>query len=344
MTASFSEPASSSAPLRVHGPEQLVAAIPYLVGFEPAQSLVVLCLRGERRTVALTCRIDVPETPAEQQELHDTVAHAVRASSASDVAFAVYSDSADAQIILRDVIEHSPVPVRDALVVQAGRWRSVLCCDTECCPAEGNTVSEQVADEVRAVFVADGVAPAHGREHVVQAFAPVEQTDPSREQLVIELDCLTSELLEETAEGASWRKDMLEVSWALCTSDGEWFIRDRAAMVIALQDIGVRDALLRRLMATSDVRFLEERMRSVARCTPEELAAPVYTVTGALAWQHGDGARACIALRFALEANPDYSLANLLYRAIQAGMPPSRWRMALEATTEEICLAGAEAA
>jgi hypothetical protein len=53
------------------------------------------------------------------------------------------------------------------------------------------------------------------------------------------------------------------------------------------------------------------------------LTAPVATVLAYTAWLAGNGALANIALDRATHANPDYPLANLLRRALQAGAPPA---------------------
>src|SRR5512133_1479217 len=46
----------------VHSSEDLVAAVPYLVGFPPEQSLVVVAMRrsGRRQRLGLVARFDLP--------------------------------------------------------------------------------------------------------------------------------------------------------------------------------------------------------------------------------------------------------------------------------------------
>src|SRR3954469_5917534 len=44
----------------VQGPGDLVAAVPYLVGFDPVRSVVVVSLRGPRRRCGLVARGDLP--------------------------------------------------------------------------------------------------------------------------------------------------------------------------------------------------------------------------------------------------------------------------------------------
>ena len=49
----------STRALTLHKPEELLAAMPYLLGFHPQNSLVVLTLREDR--LGLTARVDRPD-------------------------------------------------------------------------------------------------------------------------------------------------------------------------------------------------------------------------------------------------------------------------------------------
>ncbi len=46
--------------VRVSGPQGIIGSIPYLLGFHPEESLVMLCLRGERNRMGPVLRIDLP--------------------------------------------------------------------------------------------------------------------------------------------------------------------------------------------------------------------------------------------------------------------------------------------
>ena len=51
----------TQARVKLRSPADIIDAVPYLVGFEPHDSLVVLSLRGPRSRLGLTARIDLPE-------------------------------------------------------------------------------------------------------------------------------------------------------------------------------------------------------------------------------------------------------------------------------------------
>ena len=64
-----------------------------------------------------------------------------------------------------------PPACTDALVVSAGRWRSLLCTRPGCCPPEGTALPETTPPVVAAA-VAAGCAPLPTREDVTAALRP----------------------------------------------------------------------------------------------------------------------------------------------------------------------------
>jgi hypothetical protein len=58
------------------------------------------------------------------------------------------------------------------------------------------------------------------------------------------------------------------------------------------------------------------------RARPDLVPAPAGLLAFA-AWRAGEGTLATLALNRALEANPGYRMAQLLYQMVQAGLPPS---------------------
>jgi hypothetical protein len=52
---------SAPAVARLSGPGEILAVLPSLCGFTPHESLVLLSLRGPRRRLGLTARVDLPD-------------------------------------------------------------------------------------------------------------------------------------------------------------------------------------------------------------------------------------------------------------------------------------------
>ena len=124
--------------IRLGGPSDILAVLPYQLGFHPRDSLVVVSLHGTR--MGLVQRIDLP--PAE---------HAAAAVEA--MLPALLREAPDGVLLLgyeRTEGEACPwsrpwltpadeagLAVRDRIVVRDGRWFSLQCDDPSCCPAGG---------------------------------------------------------------------------------------------------------------------------------------------------------------------------------------------------------------
>lgn len=82
--------------LTVSAPRDLLALVPYRLGFTPCRSIVLVCLRGPRRRVGLVARVDLPPTPGEALRVcaERLVAHAA-ADGANAVVLVVYTDPVD---------------------------------------------------------------------------------------------------------------------------------------------------------------------------------------------------------------------------------------------------------
>jgi hypothetical protein len=346
--------------VRLRGPEHLIGAVPYLVGFVPHNSVILLLLEEATSEVLLTVRHDLPREPAAIAATVDILESAIRSAGATAVVIVIWGQSdesgpdpsPDLVPALLAAAEKMRAPVRDAVVVMGERWRSALCASDDCCPAEGRVIDTGSVDAIRVPFVLDGRAPARDRAEIEQLYAPLPDEHPRVQRLRAavenEVAFLESRLQLEGAGPllVEWRRQQADsVLTLLCeVDDMDSSIEHQARTVIALQDIHVRDLVIKTLIDHLDPRTIESRLRMLACSTPTELQAPVFALCAALSWQRGDGSRAGMALESALASNPGYSLAVLLRRAISAGLPPSRWLDAVRQTSERECAAGPDPA
>ena len=82
-------PTSPAAPtVRLRSPGEIVSAVPFLLGFVPEASVVVIALRGRR--MVLTCRADLDDVVGDSGP-PETIVAAVRRSGASDVLLIGYA-------------------------------------------------------------------------------------------------------------------------------------------------------------------------------------------------------------------------------------------------------------
>ena len=105
---------------RISGPAELISAVPYLLGFHPAESLVLVGLR--ERMLSVTARMDLDD--AGPQRLSSTVGALCRGGSDQLVGVVYGGGSRAARElagVLPDVAEQAGCELVDLLHVAGGR-------------------------------------------------------------------------------------------------------------------------------------------------------------------------------------------------------------------------------
>src|SRR3954447_13801421 len=128
--------------VKLTGLDDIVAAVPHLLGFHPRESLVAVAMTGPRERLEFSMRVDLPAEGDEAQ----VAALCVRAMCRADaqrVLLFVYTDAGDParalphRALVDRITVELPMPVRDALLVTDDRVWSYLCTDPVCCPPAG---------------------------------------------------------------------------------------------------------------------------------------------------------------------------------------------------------------
>lgn len=334
------------------GPDSIAASIPFIIGFTPRDSLVVMWLRDG--CVRLTMRMDLPQAHADP----DDWANAVMAhrSFSEEVILCVIPADADSaresngelhsQVLMSALLEklsRTDCQVRDALLLTSQNWWSYLCEEPECCSPAGTPLDIGIAEGVAAQFALAGVGslPDRAAVYAVCAADPVRQaTNRTR---VREAVRVRAERLAHAGDRAlewdTWRDDSIAlVREALIERPVAREGRD-AEILLALCDVRVRDTVLWEIANSDghDPHRAFEAAAALLRGAPAGAIAPIGTVTGLLGWLIGDGVRAMAALERVWAEDPDYSLAELLGRSISAGLPPASWREMMGGLTREAC-------
>ena len=162
-------------PIRLSGPADVLAVLPYQLGYHPSDSLVALALRD--RQIGLVERIDLPPEDAVDAACAAMVPPLVR-EEPDGVLLVGYESRPGAAMPLADAVRDdlvaAGVVVLDRLVVRDGRWHTPDC-TTGCCPTAGH--DQEVPRDAAAVapFVALEVAPLPGRE----SLAALVTADPA---------------------------------------------------------------------------------------------------------------------------------------------------------------------
>jgi hypothetical protein len=310
----------------------LVAAVPYLLGFHPDHSVVLLAFRD--RTLACASRGDLPDQDGQPEPVACQLVTVALRQHATAVAVLAYGTpaTADATVAaVRTAAERRGLVVRDALRVDAGRWWSYICDDPRCCPP-GGTPFDPSTSEISATCTFHGLPARASRAEVArQVAAPtgpaldaiLQATGRAWTRLSARLDPLPDGPAAATvrADGA----DAVAQAVQRYATGGRLDDDEVAWLTVLLTSIPVRDAAWLAVRDTADhVRLWLDVTR---RAEPDLAPAPASLLAFA-AWRAGDGTLAGVALERALDEDPGYSMAKLLRHGLAQGLPPSaldRW-------------------
>lgn len=311
---------------RLSGPGELVAALPVLCGFAPAESLVVVCLQGAGPRVGLTVRLDLPE-PAQELLVVQEVGTRLRAAGMRRAyALVVTEDPGEEPRpgLMAALQALRGVDLLDLLLVRDERWRSYLCRVPSCCPVDGTPVpaASPGLTLVRAQAALEGRAALPSREALVAALAPPDDTVPYLLALRETELRLAAEVLED-GRGRVRRRLLRSFRAGLRSGTADGDLRPAEAdaeLALALTDVLLRDEVLTWSVAEGEQ--LLTLLLALAARTPAPYDAPVCACLAWVAYSRGDGASASIALDRALETDPEHSLALLLRSAVDRQVPP----------------------
>ena len=246
--------------MRLRSPGDVVAVLPYQLGYHPDDSLVVVALRD--RAVVLVERVDLP-TADEAEEVSRVLLPPLLHEEPDAVLLVAYETREDTGRpgldALRGLLALAGLEVLDRIVVRDGRWFAVDCV-AGCCPPAGSPVPAAADTPAVAEFVAVGISPLPGRESLAELVA----ADPARTASVEAALVERAGLRERTARRGGLGRDAHRFealsAWAVTlglrgTSEGgappdEGAVVDAlrpdqvALLVDSLRDHTLRDALV----------------------------------------------------------------------------------------------------
>jgi hypothetical protein len=235
-----------TADITLRGPGDILAVLPYQLGYQPRDSVVVVSLRG--RQVGLVVRTDLPPEGHVKSAVSALVGPLLR-DGATSVFVVGYEDAVDASLssllAIVEQLERAGVDVVDVAIVRDGRRFSPICSDP-CCPSEGVVLPDPASVPAVAEYVARGRSPLVSRAAVESLVAP----DPARCEGVADAVATRSRLpRRRRRSAAAWEvllsREVPEVArvgadaWAAVITPG--LVADAAA---GLADIAWRDGLV----------------------------------------------------------------------------------------------------
>ena len=330
--------APSARNVRLRGPDELIAAVPHLLGFHPADSLVLVALTAGR--IELTLRVDL--VPGSQADLLAVqLVEPVCRQRPSGVVLVVFgghgpdapnSPGAAAVEALTIALAGRGIPVLHAAWARASERGAPWRCYDE--PGCGGTLPDPTASPLGAATVAAGLVTFGDRAELTRLLAPDPPAVLARRRTA--LDRAARPRLPG-GDGKRIRGALHTVQDAVRAADRDELVLDDAAVVRlagALADRWVRDACLP-LCAGGTAEGAGRLWLALTRGTPEPERAEPACLFAITSYLRGEGALAGMALEAALLADPGHRLAALLQAALAAGIPPSRMREVARAAAAE---------
>jgi len=339
--------------ITLKSPHELLAIVPFVLGFRPTNSIVVLCLTDHR--LGLTQRLDLPR-PEHARQVALALMPSLVVEDPDSVVVIGYEnhagDSEPALEALTAALQYREVEIHDRIIVQNGRWRSLDCHNRDCCAPEGSPVPEPAdVPGIVAEFVGQGISPHPDREALAQQLeagpeaVAVAKVLRSRQKAMAKT--VGSQEVPRAELFAAWPRILDPRATAISPQD--------AVMAsMSLLDIEIRDGLVAWLSpgtlnlnelgdevqelfcglepawgeehcdpdSIASQNAVQDRLVRLCAMLPDHVAAPVLSVLASFVWWRGDGALARVALDRALRCDPDYRLAQLLQRMVDLAIRP----------------------
>jgi hypothetical protein len=321
MTNSPSVNAPTTIPVR--SPVDLLALVPYLIGFHPSASLCVVGMKESAVTCAL--RYDLPDSDR-LEEFSSSLAPMIAGKPVEVVVLAGYGPEQDVTPVMnaaREAMATAGVRVADALRADQGRYWSYVCGNDACCPPEGTTYNASTSAAAAAAVMC-GMTALPDRGELAASITP--EDGPSRRAME-DATRRAAEQIEKQMRGPGGARGfILEIRQLITNAldthrNGERLgVDDVARLSVLLGSIRLRDEawvtikpgdLETQLMLWSDL---------TRRATVN--ASACASLLAFTAWLDGNGALANIAVDRALEADSGYSMARLMGDLLAVGLPP----------------------
>ncbi|SFQ12654.1 protein of unknown function [Actinomadura madurae] len=304
-------------PLVIRSAQDAIAAVPYLLGFHPSRSLVVIGFEG-RSGGTCAIRLDLPSGDAGR------VAALLAANGFTRslvLGYGPAGEVAAAAAPMRAALSDAGVPAAEAIRVAEGRWWS-LTCDGDCCPPEGTPYDISASALAAQATFAGHVALAD-RAELVASVAPIGDPAMHRATERAEKRRLACPRTDAESDLVFVLALLAHVRTGIRPTDDEV-----AWLGLLLTDLRIRDEAWIRIdedAPAADIAFWRDIVR---RVDERHVPAPASLLAFA-AYTAGDGGLANVALQRALDADPAYSMAVLLREVIHAGIPPSKLRLGM---------------
>ncbi|HET9501223.1 MAG TPA: DUF4192 domain-containing protein [Marmoricola sp.] len=308
-------------------PLDLIALAPYLLGFHPADSVVLMTFgAGE----PFHARVDLPDSLDGQEALSQMLREVVREHRVPTVAVLVYSEDVEAAATMAGLLvvglTGDGVDVVDALRVEDTEYFD--CLD----PALPGTTYDLSAHPFTAARVYDGQVAHDSRSALADTLVGTDEDDrlavhraadrfATRVLADAGIDSLHDAGDRWVGEQGEWLRDLV---LGLLTAPRRPSPAECGRVLLLLTQMDLRD-LAWLMIGRDDARQHVDLWSELVRRAPDELLPGPAALLAFAAWQAGDGALAWCAIDRCLALDPDYRLAELIGDLLTRAVPPSAW-------------------
>jgi hypothetical protein len=304
-----SSPAPRATRLTARTPEDVLAAVPVVLGFEPHESVAMLTFGGKETFHA---RVDLPP-PEEAHEAVRQLLDPALLHGVTRVLFVVYADDGPAARTmlgrLRRAFGRAGIEVVEALRVHDGRWFAP---DRPGAPSDG-VPFDVSGHRFRAQAVVDGIVVHGSREELESALRP---SPGAVSGVARALRRAVPSPPEELADLVDARLEA-----------GRFTDVELARVLLGLLEAAGRDAAWAAMSRETATHHLRLWTDAVQR-TPDDLVAAPAAVLALAAWLAGHGALAWCAVDRCQAADPGNTLARLVADMLTRAVSPSAWAQA----------------
>ena len=307
---------TSSPAFVARSPEDVLAVVPVVLGFVPADSVVMLTFGAAQPFHA---RVDLPPSRAEIPDVVEALLAPARRHRVRRVVLVLYAaDDGLAKPLARALARafgRSGVDVIDALRADGRRWFALL-------PGrrgvpEWGVPYDVTAHPFAARAVVEGLVTHRSRGELGASLA----RDPER------VGALAAAVAALPAERDQWA---VEAAWVRSTVGRHVAAGSLADDAEAARLLGLLGNLLFRdvawsLMGRDDARDHVGFWTDLVRRSPPDLLPAPAALLAFSAWLAGHGALAWCGVDACLEADPGYGLADIVSHLLIHAVPPSVW-------------------
>ncbi|MFV2119352.1 DUF4192 domain-containing protein, partial [Streptomyces sp. Act-28] len=355
--------------ITLRGPAELADALPYLIGFHPTDSVVLLALHGEHGRFGGRLRLGIPRSPHEWAPVADQLAECLiegcerRGSRPDGIVVFLCRDPAEGESGRRVMERLRPfaqklrtacgaldVPVYEALCLSDGRFWSYCCPDSDCCPPDGTALAPPGTSVMAAAAAYAGIHVRGSLRDMEARLRPrtARATVVGQERALDAASAALVHRILDTGACKEVREDTIRLARVLVgrladhppladqdasdTRDDALITHEEAAeLIVGLQDRRTRDRAAEWMEGAEADHALRLWRALARRCVGVygEHAAAPLTLAGWVAWSTADEPGARVALGLALEADPEYVFARLLHQACNEQLDPEALRECL---------------